>query len=128
MSEWLSREFQVRVVQVLRNPAGVVAGVKRMNWRFQSRWFLDQNKLTYIGGILEMSNNRLYKFWNDLEEGLKTGLPQNESKHGDKPLFEAIYSNEERLREFLHAMGGVQAGNFDFFARNFDFLFQHLIK
>lgn len=73
--------------------------------------FLDQNKLTYIGGILEMSNNRLYKFWNDLEEGLKTGLPQNETKHGDKPLFEAIYSNEERLREFLHAMGGVQAGN-----------------
>ena len=83
--------------------------------------FLDQNKLTYIGGILEMSNNRLYKFWNDLEEGLKTGLPQNESKHGDKPLFEAIYSSEERLREFLHAMGGVQAGNFDHFARNFDF-------
>ena len=44
--------------------------------------FLDQNKLTYIGGILEMSNNRLYRFWNDLEEGLKTGLPQNESKQG----------------------------------------------
>lgn len=87
----------------------------------ESDLFLDQNKLTYIGGILEMSNNRLYRFWNDLEEGLKTGKPQNESKHGDKPLFEAIYSNEERLREFLHAMGGVQAGNFDHFARHFDF-------
>jgi precorrin-6B methylase 2 len=83
--------------------------------------FLDQNKLTYIGGILEMSNNRLYKFWDDLEEGLKTGKPQNESKHGDKSLFEAIYSNEASLREFLHAMGGAQAGNFDHFARNFDF-------
>ena len=87
----------------------------------ESDLFLDQNKLTYIGGILEMSNNRLYRFWNDLEEGLKTGKPQNESKHGDKPLFEAIYSNEDRLREFLHAMGGVQAGNFDHFARHFDF-------
>ena len=87
----------------------------------ESDLFLDQNKLTYIGGILEMSNNRLYRFWNDLEEGLKTGKPQNESKQGDKPLFEAIYSNEERLREFLHAMGGVQAGNFDHFARHFDF-------
>lgn len=83
--------------------------------------FLDQDKLTYIGGLLEMSNNRLYRFWNDLEEGLKTGKPQNESKHGDKPLFEAIYSNEDSLREFLHAMGGAQAGNFDHFARNFDF-------
>ena len=87
----------------------------------ESDLFLDQNKLTYIGGILEMSNNRLYRFWNDLEEGLKTGKPQNESKQGDKPLFEAIYSNEDRLREFLHAMGGVQAGNFDHFARHFDF-------
>lgn len=86
-----------------------------------SNLYLDQNKLTYMGGILEMSNNRLYRFWNDLEEGLKTGRPQNESKHGDKPLFEAIYSNEDRLREFLHAMGGAQAGNFDHFARNFDF-------
>ena len=86
-----------------------------------SDMFLDQNKLTYIGGILEMSNNRLYRFWNDLEEGLKTGLPQNESKHGDKPLFEAIYSNEASLKEFLHAMGGAQAGNFDCFSRKFDF-------
>ncbi len=83
--------------------------------------FLDKNKLTYLGGILEMSNNRLYPFWNDLEEALKTGKPQNESKSGGAPLFEAIYANENTLREFLHAMGGVQAGNFDFFARNFDF-------
>ena len=36
--------------------------------------FLDKNKQTYVGGMLEMSNNRLYGFWNDLEEGLKTGL------------------------------------------------------
>ena len=86
-----------------------------------SDMFLDQNKLTYIGGLLEMSNNRLYRFWNDLEDGLKSGRPQNESKHGDKPLFEAIYSDEASLREFLHAMGGAQAGNFDHFSRNFDF-------
>ena len=86
-----------------------------------SDMFLDKNKLTYIGGILEMSNNRLYPFWNNLEEALKTGKPQNESKSGEAPLFEAIYADEIRLREFLHAMGGVQAGNFDFFARNFDF-------
>lgn len=83
--------------------------------------FLDKNKLTYIGGILEMSNNRLYPFWDNLEEALKTGKPQNESKNGDAPLFEAIYSNQDTLREFLHAMGGVQAGNFDYFAKNFDF-------
>ena len=83
--------------------------------------FLDQNKLSYIGGILEMSNNRLYPFWNNLEDGLKTGKPQNETKNGGKPLFEAIYANEDRLREFIHGMGGVQAGNFMQLAHEFDF-------
>ena len=83
--------------------------------------FLDKNKLSYIGGILEMSNNRLYPFWGDLEEGLKTGKPQNETKNGGKPIFEAIYANEPKLREFLHAMGGVQMGNFMMLANAFDF-------
>jgi len=86
-----------------------------------SNLFLDKNKPSYIGGILEMSNNRLYPFWNDLEEGLKTGKPQNETKNGGKPLFEEIYANEDRLREFIHGMGGVQAGNFMALANNFDF-------
>lgn len=86
-----------------------------------SNFFLDKNKPSYIGGILEMSNNRLYPFWNDLEECLRTGGPQNESKNGGKPLFEAIYSDNDRLREFIHGMGGVQAGNFMKLAHEFDF-------
>ncbi|PTM08002.1 MAG: methyltransferase [Bacteroidetes bacterium] len=83
--------------------------------------FLDKNKLSYIGGMLEMSNNRLYPFWNDLEEGLKTGKPQNETKNGGAPIFDAIYANEKKLREFLHAMGGIQMGNFMMLAEVFDF-------
>lgn len=86
-----------------------------------SDFFLDKNKPSYIGGILEMSNNRLYPFWNDMEECLKTGKPQNESKNGGKPLFEAIYADQDRLREFIHGMGGVQAGNFMKLAHDFDF-------
>jgi precorrin-6B methylase 2 len=89
--------------------------------------FLDKNKPAYIGGILEMSNNRLYPFWNDLEEGLKTGKPQNETKNGGKSVFEAIYANEETLREFIHGMGGVQAGNFMTLAHNFDFSAYHTL-
>jgi precorrin-6B methylase 2 len=89
--------------------------------------FLDKNKPSYIGGILEMSNNRLYPFWNNLEEGLKTGKPQNETKNGGKPLFEAIYANEDRLREFIHGMGGVQAGNFMKLAHDFDFSKYHTL-
>jgi len=83
--------------------------------------FLDKNKPAYIGGILEMSNNRLYPFWANLEEGLKTGKPQNETKNGGKSVFEAIYADEDVLREFLHGMGGIQAGNFMTLAHNFDF-------
>lgn len=83
--------------------------------------FLDKNKKTYLGGMLEMANNRLYTFWNTLEEGLVTGKPQNESKTGTKPLFEQLYEDKDRTREFLAAMGGIQMGNFMAFARQFDF-------
>jgi precorrin-6B methylase 2 len=86
-----------------------------------SNLFLDKNKLSYIGGILEMSNNRLYPFWNHLEEALKTGNPQNETKNGGSSVFEAIYADPDVLKEFLHAMGGVQAGNFMHFSNTFDF-------
>ncbi len=83
--------------------------------------FLDKNKLSYVGGMLEMANNRLYPFWNNLEDGLKTGKPQNETKSGGKPIFEALYSDEDKLREFLKAMGGIQMGNFMVLSHAFDF-------
>ena len=83
--------------------------------------FLDKNKPSYVGGILEMCNNRLFTFWNDLEEGLKTGEPQNESKRGGKSVFEEIYSDKEKTCEFLSAMAGIQMGNFIAFSQSFDF-------
>ncbi|RAJ07466.1 methyltransferase [Arenibacter echinorum] len=83
--------------------------------------FLDKNKPSYIGGILEMCNNRLYPFWNNLEDGLKTGLQQNEAKDGGQSPFEVIYADPDKLREFIRAMTGVQMGNFIAFANGFDF-------
>jgi precorrin-6B methylase 2 len=83
--------------------------------------YLDKCKLTYMGGILEMANNRLYPFWNFLEEGLKSGNPQNEIRTGGKTLFEDIYASKDKTREFINAMGGVQTGNFIAFAKAFDF-------
>ncbi|HSU27242.1 MAG TPA: methyltransferase [Chitinophagaceae bacterium] len=82
--------------------------------------FLDRNKPSYIGGILEMMNNRLYRFWGDLEEGLTTGLPQNESKKS-QDFFGLIYQDPVKLREFINAMSGIQMGNFMTFAQKFDF-------
>ena len=86
-----------------------------------SDFFLDKGKMSYMGGILGMANNRLYPFWNFLEEGLKRGTPQNETRTGEKSVFEEIYSDLDRTREFVNAMSGVQTGNFITFATQFDF-------
>ncbi|HUR34090.1 MAG TPA: methyltransferase [Vicinamibacterales bacterium] len=72
--------------------------------------FLDRNKPSYIGGILEMANHRLYPFWGHLTEGLRTGSPQNEVKGGGPGLFETLYADKARLKEFLAAMSGISHG------------------
>jgi hypothetical protein len=72
--------------------------------------FLDRSKPSYLGGILEMANVRLYGFWNSLTEGLRTGAPQNEAKSGGS-LFDAIYGSPESLKGFLQAMTGLSTGS-----------------
>jgi hypothetical protein len=73
--------------------------------------FLDRNKTSYIGGILEMANARLFGFWNHLTEALRTGQPQNEAKSdvGASP-FTAVYADPARLKGFLAAMSGISHG------------------
>src|SRR3954453_18003671 len=71
--------------------------------------FLDRAKPSYIGGLLEMANDRLYGFWGSLTEGLQTGAPQNEGKEGGD-FFEALYSDPARLAQFARAMSSVSAG------------------
>jgi hypothetical protein len=83
--------------------------------------FLDRNSKHYIGGILEMSNARLYRFWADLSEALKSGKPQNEIKHSGKPMFDELYADPARLEQFMDAMTGVSMANFQAFAEKFDF-------
>jgi hypothetical protein len=83
--------------------------------------YLDKNSPDYIGGILEMASTRLYNYWGDLTEGLKTGKPQSESKHGLEPIFDILYKDEEKLEQFMRAMTGLSAINFESFANKFDF-------
>jgi hypothetical protein len=71
--------------------------------------FLDKDKPSYIGGILEMAEARLYPFWAGLTEGLKTGAPQNEVKRGGD-LFDELYDDPARLKEFCRAMTGISLG------------------
>ena len=72
--------------------------------------FLDRNKPSYVGGILEMANHRLYPFWGHLTEALHTGLPQSEIKGGGPGFFEALYADPTRLRGFLCSMTGLSHG------------------
>ena len=71
--------------------------------------FLDQAKPSYVGGILEMANTRLYPFWGSLTEGLRTGAPQNEAKVGED-FFEVLYADPARLAQFARAMSAVSGG------------------
>src|SRR3954468_3207095 len=89
--------------------------------------FLDRRSTKFMGGFLEMANARLYRFWGDLTEGLRTGKPQNEIKHTGAPMFAELYSSPERLEQFMDAMAGISAGNFRAFAEQFDFSRYHTL-
>ena len=72
--------------------------------------FLDKRKPSYVGGVLEMANHRLYGFWNHLTAALRTGEPQNEARNGGPNPFALLYADPERLRGFLKAMTGISHG------------------
>jgi precorrin-6B methylase 2 len=72
--------------------------------------FLDRSKPSYVGGILEMANRRLFAYWNRLTEALRSGEPQNEVRDGEPDIFEALYATPEKLKGFLQAMTGISHG------------------
>jgi len=87
----------------------------------ETQVFLDRSSARYVGGMLEMANARQFAYWNDLTEALRTGKPQNETKHVGKSVFEALYANPVELEGFMNAMAGISMGNFHAFAQKFDF-------
>jgi hypothetical protein len=82
--------------------------------------FLDRRTPGYVGGMLEMANSRLYPFWNALTEALQTGQPQNEIAEGGN-LFDTLYADEGKLRQFAHAMTGISLGAAQAIAERFPF-------
>ena len=70
--------------------------------------FLDRAAPGYVGGLLEMVNARLYGFWGQLTEALRTGEPQNETRGAaGAEAFFALYADPVRLESFLRAMTAV---------------------
>ena len=72
--------------------------------------FLDKHKPSYIGGMLEMANQRLFGHWNHLTTALRTGKQQNEVAHGESEPFAALYADPSRLKIFLRGMTGFSRG------------------
>jgi hypothetical protein len=83
--------------------------------------FLDRSSPHFMGGFLEMANARLYPFWGNLTDGLRTGRPQNEIRHTGASMFAELYSKPDRLEQFMDAMSGISAANFEALAGKFDF-------
>jgi predicted O-methyltransferase YrrM len=96
------------------------AGAKYRNTA-ETGTFLDRASPRYVGGILEMANARLYPFWADLTTALHTGQPQNELKRSGTSMFTELYKEPKRLEQFMDAMSGISAGNFQMLAEKFDF-------
>jgi hypothetical protein len=105
--KFLDREGDGPTAKYFNTPAGML--------------YLDRDSPRYVGGILVMLNERLFKFWHDLPEALRTGKPQNEIKHGQKEMFEALYEDLPRLEQFMGAMTGLSRINFEAFAGKFNF-------
>ena len=93
----------------------------------ETELFLDRHSPLFMGGFLEMANARLYRFWGDLTEALRTGSAQNEIKHTGRSMFTELYSKPERLEQFMDAMSGISAGNFRAFAEKFNFSRYHTL-
>ena len=106
LHERAARDFFDALVAlgVLEREDGIYRNSDEVNF------FLDKNKSSYVGGILEMANDRLFGFWNHLDEALRTGEPQNEAKGGGD-VFAELYAHPKRLRGFLEAMSGISMGS-----------------
>lgn len=68
--------------------------------------YLDRNRRTYIGGLLDEARIRFYPTWASLSAALRTGVPQAPINDGED-LFDSMYKDPEAMRSFARAMTGL---------------------
>lgn len=81
--------------------------------------FLDRNKPSYIGGLMELSSRRLYDLWSGLGDLMNTGNPAAEEESGDNEFFAALYQDPDALRQFLSGMTGISTAEATLIAARF---------
>lgn len=80
--------------------------------------YLDKNKPSYIGGFLEIANDRLYPMWESLTDGLRTGKPQN-GTNGGGDIFAKLYATPQEQAQFLGAFRGISINAATLIAQKF---------
>lgn len=89
-----------------------------------SSMYLDKSKSTYIGDVIAMFDERLYKRWDNLSEALETNKPIGEARGEDiESIFDKAksYQEVEQLQKFTHAMHGVSIAPARALSKNVDF-------
>ncbi|MEX0350565.1 MAG: methyltransferase [Paracoccaceae bacterium] len=83
--------------------------------------FLDPAKPRYVGGIIELWENRNFGFWAGLTNACQTGEPQSESGKTGEGFFESLYADPARLEAFMDAMTGSSRFLFERLSTRFPF-------
>jgi kynurenine 3-monooxygenase len=84
----------------------------------QAQHLLVPDSPSYIGGALELANDRLYPVWGKLTQALRTGQPQNEAQQ-EKDYYSNLNRDPQRLRNFLRGMTGLSRMASQAIARKF---------
>ncbi|OBB15864.1 methyltransferase [Mycobacteriaceae bacterium 1482268.1] len=81
--------------------------------------FLDRNKPSYIGGLMELSSKRLYDLWADLDDLITTGNPVADEERGNNEFFSTLYQDPDALKQFLSGMTGISTAEATLIAARF---------
>jgi len=89
-----------------------------------SSMYLDKSKSTYIGDVIAMFDERLYKRCDNLSEALEANKPSGEEQGEDiERIFDKAksYQEVEQLQKFTHAMHGDSIAPAMALSKNVDF-------
>ena len=70
--------------------------------------FLDKRKPSYLGGLLEMANARLYGFWGGLTDGAAHRTAPERGEVRRHPVLRGPLRRPRAARQFLAAMTGLE--------------------
>ncbi len=71
-AEWLAKTFDMQVVVMIRHPAAFVSSLKKLNWQFRFRGWLQQEAL--LRDLLHPFESQMRRYWNDPPDIIDQGI------------------------------------------------------